>query len=187
MKINNAITLASTFLGKEYVADYVDSGLTETENGSDAKDCAETMLKCANTVINELSLTYFPMSKTEKATATDGKFYYTALSEKIIEIKSVIDSEGVSVSYKINAEYISCDRNEIYIEYCYVPKEYSFGDEAGFSAKVPVRLVAYGIASEYSLIARRFSESVMWRKRFQSAIAELFKPKNVVARKRSWV
>lgn len=187
MKINNAITLASTFLGKEYVAEYVQSGCFETEDGSDAKDCAETMLKCANTVVNELALTYFPMNKTEKATASDCKFYYAGLSEKAIEIKSVKDSEGNDVAYKINAEYVSCERNEIYIEYCYVPKEYSYNDEAGFSAKVPVRLIAYGIASEYCLIMRRFSESVMWRNRFKNCIAELLKPKNVVARKRSWV
>lgn len=187
MKIKNAITLASTFLGKEYVADYVASDCTKEEDGSDAKDCAETMLKCANTVVNELALTYFPMTRTEKATGSDGKFYYSRLSEKIIEIKSVKDGEGNDVPYKINAEYVWCDRNEVYIEYDYVPREYSFGDEAGFSANVPVRIVAYGIASEYCLVMRRFSESVMWRNRFKNAVAELFKPKNVVARRRSWV
>lgn len=172
-------------LGRENVLHYL-----EDENCEDAEalSAVNNLTRCANLVISELSFTYIPMIKREKLIATDGKFYFENLSEKILDIISVTDGDGNEISYTFASTHLVTKVAEAEIEYSYLPANYGLTDVIGYTGKeVNAHTLALGTTSEFLLIERAFTESVMWRERFTSAVAVAVMPRSKTMKGRAWL
>lgn len=186
MKLKDIVKCAAVYLGLEKVVSYIESGAYSSD--SDALYSTDTLTRCANLVINELACAYFPVKKTEEIAVEEGKAYFSAFTETPLEIKSVKNLSGENTDYTVYPEYIKTYENAVIVEYEYLPPNYDLNDIIGYKEKdVPARVIAYGVAAEYSLTVKAFDESVLWHDRYEKALAGIIAPKNAVAKGREFI
>ena len=177
MKLKDIVKYAAVYLGLEKVVSYIESGAYSSD--SNALYSTDTLTRCANLVINELACTYFPMRKTEQVACEDFKAYYSSFTETPLEIKGVKGLNGENADYSVFPDYLKTYESEITVEYEYLPPNYDLNDSIGYAEKdIPARVIAYGVAAEYSLTVKSFDESVLWRDRYEKALATMIAPKN---------
>ena len=124
----------------------------------------------------------------ESLAVIDGKIYFNTLSSNLLHIREVYSVNGEPVPYTQTAKYLSVDSKEVCIEYEYAPKSVGLEEETGYEEKdVPSRVLAYGVAAEFSISQRMFDEAVTFHKRYVDALSEILTPKNVTVKKRSFV
>lgn len=183
MKLKDIVKHAAVFLGLEKVVAYIENG-TYSED-SNALYSTDVLTRCANLVINELACSYFPMKKTETVESENGKAYYSSFTETPLEIKSVKTANGEKAVYTVFPEYIATSDGTVEVEYEYLPANYDLNDNVGYSEKeIPSRVMAYGVAAEYSLTVKAFDESLLFHERYENALAKIIAPKNAVAKGR---
>jgi hypothetical protein len=182
MTVKDIVRLSAIYLNMENVVKYLDGG-----EDNDALGAVNTLTVCANIVVNELACTYIPMIKTEPVTPKKGRVYFSELTETPLEIISVKDGDN-ELSFSFDPEYIVVSSSAKTVSYKYLPPNYGLTDNTGYKeTQVPVRVLAYGTVAEYCLTIGAFSESVMWRNRFNEAISALCLPKSVSTHARSFV
>lgn len=187
MTIKDVLKITATYLGRERVLTALDQMQNNGEE-TDGLSVINDLTRLANLVINELSLSYIPMEKTEKVTAKDNKIYYSTLTETAIKILDVSDLSGREINAYHHHEYLEVVESEVFVRYTYIPTNYGLTDVVGYSEKeVPARVIAYGVTAEYCLIIHAFDESVMWHKRYMDAISDILTPKNTKVKKRAWL
>ena len=185
MLIKDIILVASSLLGRQDVKFYLEEGSYEDYS---TLTTINNFIACANLVINELACTYIPMVKTEKVNTSNGKIYYSSLTETPLEIKDVFDDYGNSLLYIIHHEFVDVGLNEVNVEYNYLPPTYSENDKIGYEERdINARAIAYGVCAEFLLMERAFDESVMWHDRFVQSIAQKIKPKNSFVKARRFI
>ena len=186
MKLKDLVKNAAVYLGLEKVVSYIESGAYSSD--SNALYSTDALTRCANLVVNELACTYFPMEKTEEIITEDGKAYYSSFTETPLEIKSVKSLNGEKADFTVYPEYIKTYESAVIIGYEYLPPNYDLNDTVGYKEKeIPARVIAYGVAAEYSLTVKAFDESVMFRDRYEKALEKIVAPKNAVAKGRVFI
>lgn len=186
MKLKDIIKLSAVYLGRENVVSYLESN-TSTTDGN-LLSAIDTFTRCANLVIAELSTSYVPLLKKETLQAENGKIYFSSLTETALEIVKVTDENGKEVDFIYKPDRIETDLSALNIEYKYLPSNLGLNDIVGYTERqVPSRIIAYGIAAEFSLCERAFDESVLWHNRFTSSLSLLLSPKNVKIKERSFI
>lgn len=186
MKLKDIVKYAALYLGLEKVVGYVESGSYSTD--SNALYSTDVLTRCANLVINELASTYFPIKKREEIACEDMKAYYSAFTETPLEIKAVEDLNGEKADYTVFPEYLKTYLNAVVVEYEYLPPNYDLNDTVGYSEKeIPARVIAYGVAAEYSLTVKSFDESLLWHDRYEKSLSHIIAPKNVSVKGRIFI
>ncbi|MDY6367929.1 MAG: hypothetical protein SPL13_05405, partial [Clostridia bacterium] len=65
---------------------------------------------------------------------------------------------------------------------------YDLNDNVGYEERdIPSRIIAYGVAAEYSLTARAFEESLMWRDRYEKGIKQAVPKKSATLKGREFI
>ena len=165
MKVKDIVLLAATQLG---IADEVQAYLDgEEENG---ERNAALLLTCFNVVENELALDYLPLYAEEKINTETGKIVYSDLVHSAVRIVKVTDEKGESIPYKLYAEYLQTQAGKVTVRYTYTPESKETDGESDFASPVSERLLAYGIAAEYSLSMGLLSEAAVWDKKYKESI-----------------
>lgn len=183
MYIKDILKTSALLLAKENVLTY----LNGDQSNLTTLATINNMTSLANIVISELASTYIPMVKQEVLSVKDQKIYYTDLSERVLSVLNVTDTEGKEVRHKIFAEYIFLSASTAVVEYEFSPPNYDLLDNVVFSnAQVDERVLAYGLNAEVCISEGRFSEAVTWHKRYVDAIANICKPKNSTVKQRRW-
>jgi hypothetical protein len=140
------------------------------------------MLFCLNAVIDELARGYFPIKKTEDLTSDTGRYDFSAFAERPVKIVKVT-SNGRKIGWHICPEYIICDKQNITVEYEYVPDKLTEDDEFDYpDVQVSFRLVEYGIAAEYMLICGEIESAAMWEQKYRQEIDRLLSLRTVKER-----
>lgn len=142
-----------------------------TESSQAIKEL-ELLKKCANFVIGEIASDYVPVTKTEDTVSADNKIEYTNLSEAALDIKSLSDNFSKKLKFKVYPSFIWTDYNgKVHIEYTYLPAACELDDQTAYkSEKVSSRLIAYGTACEYCLVASMYEDAQIWDKRYKDAL-----------------
>ena len=186
MKIKDIVKHAAVYLGLEKVVRYIENG--EFSGDGNALSEVDTLTRCANLVINELACSYIPVIKRESVNGGGSRIDFSSLTETPLKVVGVEDENGDSVIFETFPDYVKTYAAAAYITYEYVPSNGGLNDDIGYAEKdVPSRVIAYGVAAEYSLTVKAFNESVEWRERFLEEITALTGFKTGVMKGRAFI
>ena len=186
MTIKEIIKTSATLLNREDLKKYLDGQSYSAE--SDTAKAIERLIELANLVINELSLSFVPMVKSESINAGSNRVYYSSLSESAISIFEVLDANGNNIDFTQSGEYFETVGYAKTIKYSFVPKKYAIDETIGYSEKdVSMRSLAYGLTAEFCLTEGEFDLAVLFHDKYVESLKEICLPKNRISRKRSWL
>ena len=187
MNIKDIIAAAATLLNREDICNYLISGEVD-DLTSTVKDL-DIMLRCFNLVENEIALEYKPLVCIENITTENGIVNFDILTKPIIEIIKVEDESGNKLNYKLFHTYLKTKPENIVVYYTYIPeKKLLTGISDYTEVEIPQRVLAMGIACEFSLISAMYDEAVMWDKRYKDSLDRMTSKKiKQVMPARRWV
>jgi hypothetical protein len=140
------------------------------------------MLFCLNAVIDELARGYFPIRKREEMSSDTGRYDFCNFAERPVKIVKVM-AGARRIGWHIYPEYFVCDRQNVTVEYEYVPSKLGEEDEFDYpDVQVSFRLVEYGIVAEYMLICGEVESAAMWEQKYRQEIDRLLSLRTVKER-----
>ena len=165
MTVKEVVLLAAEELriAKE-VQEYFDGVNTNGE------EQAKLLLTCFNVVENELALDYLPLKAEEQLTSATGQLQFVLLKNAPVRILQVKNEQGEVLDFKLYSKYLQTQKGKVWITYTYTPAVKKIEDESEFGLQISARLMAYGIAAEYSMAVGEFAESALWDKKYKDAI-----------------
>lgn len=184
MKVKDVIILAAEELG---IADKVKAFLSHGDVTGEVP--TNTLLRCFNLIENELALDYFPLFIEEVVLTETGKIHFSELSENLVRVALITNSEGARAQFTLFPEYIKLEKPDTYtLVYCYAPKKKSTNEDVSFHSIVSERLLAYGVAAEYCTASGLYEEGQVWDTKYKDAIRAAYtqKPSRVM-RTRRWI
>ena len=184
MKVSDIILVAAKLINEEDII----KGVTDDANATEtARKKTELMVTLINLVVTELAGSFVPMKKIEKFYSAERRAAFSDFSEKVLEILAVYGANGKEINYELHPTEVSVATEEFSVSYSYVPSAYDINGVIGYDeTEVPAYVLAYGLAAEYLLTERRFTEAVAWHARYENAVKKLCAPKNVTAKNRVW-
>ena len=186
MKVKDIVKHAAVYLGLEKAVRYIENGEFATDGNALSE--VDHLTRCANLVINELACSYLPVVKRESVNGAGCRIDFSSLTETPLKVIGVEGENGDSVIFETFPDYVKTYAQAAYITYEYIPSNSGLNDDIGYAEKdVPSRVIAYGVAAEYSLIVKAFSESVEWRERFADEITKLSGFKTGVIKRRAFI
>ena len=170
MTVKECIITAATELG---IVNEVQAYLEGTS--TDGKKNAELLLACFNLVENELALDYLPLYAEDEMRSDTGKIEFSKLSMSAVRILRVSDEWGNSVRFQLFPTYLKTQPGTVRVAYTYTPEQKVLTGESDFKLQASVRLMAYGMAAEYTLATGLFEEHAVWDKKYKESIAAAYK------------
>ena len=184
MLVKEVVALAAETLGRGDLADAL--GALEGEPDGELK----SLLRCYNLIENEVALDFFPLKTSERFVPAQGKISYASFSFAPVNILKVTDEEGTPVRFGIMPAYLTVPEEcgELEVLYAYSPPVKELGDETAFSDHISARLLAFGVASEFCITNRQFSEGAMWGRKYRDALraAGIYR-RTLSVRSRRWI
>lgn len=171
MLVRDVAASAAEELGRDDLAAALRAGETEGE--------AASLVAAYNFVENELALDHFPLKAEETHTPIGGKILYTVFAHPPVRIFNVYGEDGKQAKYDM---YPTClvlkdFAGPARVEYAYAPARKSAGDKAECAAAVSERLLALGVAREFSLSRGKYEEANFWHGRFEEALRAAGSPR----------
>lgn len=182
MKMKDAVMLAAVLLGLDDTAAKLEQDELDTDGA--------LLLRCANLVVNEICVDYFPLKTTSKLTSDgNGEIRYSDFPLPVSEVFKAVNSYGESVPFREFYDRLLLDKNTEYeVTYSYILPEADINGEVSFPERITARAVAYGIAAEYSVISQATDEALTWDRRYKDALARALRvAKEVRVRRRKWL
>lgn len=168
MKLKTAIYYASMFLGLDEVSELIESGEVGDEDQEKEK---AILLRCANLVVSEIASDWIPLKTRESIIVTGGEIEYTALKERVVDVYCIEDKVGNKIAFRELYDRIILENGEYVIEYSHLPSEMQIEDDLPFKKNSPSeRVIAYGVACEYSIISGAAEEASVFEQRFTDGL-----------------
>lgn len=189
MTAKNIIKTACVFLQKDELLDVTELDGQETATSSQTKEL-EHLLRCLNLVISEIASDYIPLINREKLTPVNGKIQLSSFSKDLIDVLQVKDKFGIKTNYKLFPSYIETIDGDVEVTYSFQPTALSnlSSEMEQFSQKISERVVAYGVAMEYSFICGLHDDASIWEKRFKDGLIIASRKKSDIRLpKRRWI
>ena len=187
MNVKDIISAAATLLSREDICTYLTEGtaedLTPTQKDTDI------ILRCFNLVENEIALEYKPLIFRESITSADGIINFDTLEKPILDVVRIEDESGNKINYKLYHTYLKTKPENCIIYYSYIPEKKQIGGVSDYTdSDMPQRVIAMGIACEFSLISAMYDEAVMWDKRYKDSLERICSKKiKKVMPARRWI
>lgn len=145
------------------------------------------VVRCANLTVSELALEYAPVTYEEVTETDNGLIFYGSLSRNYAGLVAVESESGEVLKSVCYPDYVKTSPGKVIVRYNFIPPKLAEDDDVPLGCpKFASRLVSYGTAAEYCLIAGRFDEAVIFNNKYTAALkAALFRPAGRVA-ERSW-
>ncbi len=173
MTVKEVVMLAAEELRiASEVAEYFDGISTVGE------EKAKLLLTCFNVVENELALDYLPLTAEEKLNSATGQIHFSQLKNSPVRILQVKNANGVTLDFTLFPKYLKTQKGIVYVSYTYTPATKTIDDESDFAINISSRLIAYGIAAEYTMAMGEFGESSLWDKKYKDAIEAAYQMKS---------
>lgn len=182
MLVKDVVALAAETLGLEGVA----GKLEEAEPSGEVR----SLLRCYNLIENEVALDFFPLKAAETFVPEDEAVSYRRFSHAPVNILKVTDGEGRPVAFSVLPTVLSVPgcKGSVHVTYSYSPEAKALADETAFADNISARLLAFGVASEYCLTNRKYSEGAMWGRRYRDALrAAGILRRTLSVRSRRWI
>lgn len=176
MKIKEILILASKYLGRSGIEEYLTTGVCDNEESM--KEDIEHLILCYNTVMEELSHKEPTCEVFVKENAKDVLF--SELKEGAVEVLSVTDKNGNSKEYELKTDRITLKKvGTVRVVYAYVGRCASIEDECVYGSmnKITPNAIALGIASEFLALRGSYVQSEVLFERFVKAVNECLKPR----------
>ena len=154
MKMTDILNLASFYLG-----------IDEGDGAARAR-----LLKCANLAVNEICADYYPLVRETEVDNLNGKVPYRELSRhRVLEVLSV--KKGCSkVPFSAFPTCVKFGPGRATVRYTCLPGDLDEGGSAAIPERIGARVVAYGAAAEYCLLAGLFEEAAIWDRRYRDSL-----------------
>ena len=189
MTIKQILKTASVYLGREDLIKYLDGELSDINEDvlNELKSEVDILTKCANLIINQLATEYLPVKSTDIVKSTNGQILYTSFPLDPLDVLAVYDVYDNKLEFKLLPFYVKTKPDAVKVEYTYLPPEYTLDETIAYDEKlIPMRVIAYGVTAEYSLISGRFDEASIWDRRYKNSVLNLTLPKNTFIKGRYW-
>lgn len=190
MTVKNIIKNACVFLSKDELLNLTDLGGENQATDEQTKDLNH-LVRCLNLVYNEIATDYIPLLNKETFLPDNGRIYFEDFSKKLLEIYRIEDKFGYKTNYKLYPNFLETIDGEVKITYSFEPEAIVSLDSVieSFSEKITERVIAYGVAMEYSFICGLHDDAAIWEKRFKDGILIAARKKSEIrlpARRWNW-
>ncbi|MBE7074041.1 MAG: hypothetical protein E7379_03015 [Clostridiales bacterium] len=183
MKVKDVIIKACDFVACDELEEKLRKGESLSEEDENLKN---KLVKCFNLVREEIACEYQPILIAEKFEIKNFKLELKSFSNEVVEIYSIKDRYGRNVHYKIFDNYIFVCGKDVEVIYSTSPKQLTFDDD--FSASLPERIFAYGVAREYFFLNNLYQDANIWEERFKGSLQIMLRQKSEVKiPRRSWL
>ncbi len=183
MTVKEIIRTTAVLLGKEHVVDEIDNG---GGNAVAQKEISQMVTLC-NLVISELARRKFPMTTEQILSEPSKTVRFIVMRYNVVELLEAYDVDGNAVAFTVDGDVANADREVYKIKYTYEPPVYAPDDDVDFIRKYKsLRIFSYGLAAEVCMSESRFREAALWRKKFEKAVADVVRIKNVKIKPRCW-
>ena len=185
MKVSEIICQTMRLVGRETSAENVEAN-TPTEEDLRLKRALLTYL---NAVLDELARGYFPLDTEEKMQSENGVYAFSDFLKAPSKINRVTDGQN-PVEWHIYPNYLHTSAKDITVFYEYLPQELKENDEFFYPVfAVSARLVEYGMAAEYFLVAGDGAGYSAWEEKYRDEIETLLSRSSVSGRipPRRWI
>lgn len=136
------------------------------------------MISYCNYTFNDLFENYIYLNKNEEVISDENnRIYYSNLSSIPTKILSVKTSSNLNTLFSVNSTFISTNapNQSFIINYNYIPNEIkNFNDTIELPLSLNIKIVCYGIASEFMASKDQYDKSNFWKNRY---LYEIFKLK----------
>lgn len=170
MKVLEIICDTLRLVGRDDAADQI---VGKENVSTEVARLKNTFLTYFNSVLDELSRGYFPLSAKEEVTFLQGKIALSSFMHRVVRIKKVLVGEK-AIEWHIYAGYLYADVENATVYYEYAPQPLGEGDEFYYPEfAVSERLVQYGMAAEHFLVSGCAEESRAWEQKYRDEIEAL--------------
>ncbi len=186
IEVNKVLKLSATMLQLKDIENILSSSSQLSEVGNDD---LELLLSCLNLVCEQIASDYIHLISKKNVVTTNGFIPWSAFDGiQLYKIVKVKDSKGESLNFKIVADGIVCNSDNVQVVYSYFPQEYNFNEFiSDFNCSVDERILALGVCFEYLFIKGNSTDAQIWESRFTNAMKNIVaKRKEVVLPKRRW-
>lgn len=185
MKVIEIICETMRLAGRTSAADSIENGCPTDE----AARLKRALLTYLNAVLDELARGYFPLDTEEKMSSDDGVYAFADFLKAPVKINRVTDGKN-PVGWRIFPDYMYAESNNITVCYEYLPPVLTENDDFFYPVfAVGARLVEYGMAAEYFLVAGDGDAYGAWESRYRAEIEMLLTRSSVRERipPRRWI
>lgn len=170
MTVKQVICRAMRLVGRDDAADAIEN-TDDTELSDEYSRLCRAFLTYLNSVCDELSRRYFPLTAEEELSFSDGTAPLSSLTYSPVKIRTVtVDKKPIA--WHISGGYLYADAEKAEVVYEYVPAEFSASDdfENPFTC-IGESVLEYGMAAEHFLVIGEAQASLVWENKYRE-IAE---------------
>ncbi|MDE6850814.1 MAG: hypothetical protein K2J54_05770 [Clostridia bacterium] len=185
MKVKEILCQTMRLVGRTEAADCIErNSLTD-----EAARLKRALLTYLNAVLDELARGYFPLDTEEEMCSENGVYAFADFLKAPFKINRVTDGKN-PIGWHICPDYLLADAEKITVYYEYLPQQLSEDDEFFYPVfAVSPRLVQYGMAAEYFLVAGDGEGYNAWESKYREEIEMLLSRSGVKERipPRRWI
>ncbi len=173
--LNREELLEDAFFLQEVGEDYVENPAREKE--------IERLLQCLNLVYQEVTSEYLPLIFEEEISPNKDKVFFTNLSKSVLEVQKVMSANGNRIGFRLFPDHILLNANyeKVKIRYTYEPDVLTKTSViSNYGGKLPKRVLAYGVAMEFSFISSLSDEAYIWEARYKDSLKNIVRKKHEV-------
>lgn len=189
MKTKEVLELACVFLGKEELlgSQYFSNNEHYELTDSEQKEL-NILNRCLTLITNEISTDYLFINATKKVIANAGEISLEDIDSSVYEIIKITDLYKKPLKFKLYNNKVYVDASEVIVKYRkYAMRPNLDGECEGFSNRISARVLAYGVAMEYSFISSLYDDATIWENRYKNALLVLARNKaNMVMPAKEW-
>ncbi|MDE5789055.1 MAG: hypothetical protein K2H78_01425 [Clostridia bacterium] len=174
---------------KVYGADGEQTAVETHVLSDEVKRLKRAFLTYLNAVLDELARGYFPLDTEEEMSSESGAYAFADFLKAPLKINRVTEAQN-PVEWHISPNYLHTKAKNITVFYEYVPPALGEDDEFFYPVfAVSARLVEYGMAAEYFLVAGDGTGYSAWESKYRNEIENLLSRSSVKDRipPRRWI
>lgn len=189
MKIKDIVEMSAVLLQLEDVLKLDEfTGETSSEQVDElAKKNLDLLVRCANLSLSVLATNKYKLIKNQTFNSNNGEILFEDFSKNVYEVLKVVSNNN-DVIYRVYPNMIDCYKKGTYtVTYAYLPSYKNLNDEIDdFDKTVPVRVMAYFVASEFCFISGNFEDASVWEQKFKETLENLTSSKSRKVPERRW-
>ncbi len=185
MKVKEILCQTMRLVGRTEAADCIESDISDDQ----AARLKRALLTYLNAVLDELARGYFPLDTEEEMSSENGVYAFADFLKAPLKINRVTDGKN-PIGWHIYPDYLLADAEKITVYYEYLPPRLSEDDDFYYPVfAVSPRLVEYGMAAEYFLVAGDGEGYNAWESKYREEIEMLLSRSSVKERipPRRWI
>jgi len=173
MKVLEIVRLAATYLQLNNLLETTMLGGSRAPNKNEVADIYLLVL-CCNLTSNIMATDYIKLFKSVATRSVNGKVnieQLTADGSRLHTVVRITNRNGNRLVYKMFNDYIKTASGDVEVLFTYIPKDVELQEEiTDYPQRITERIVAYGVASEFSYIKAMYDDATIWDIRFKNAL-----------------